>query len=66
MLTGIAHVNLTVPEGTLNLAEEFYAKTLGMERVPVPVLQKETLAWSVTCIAALNIAVQINHCNSDT
>lgn len=46
MLTGIAHVNLTVPEGTLDLAEEFYGKTLGMERVAVPALQKNTLAWS--------------------
>lgn len=45
MLTGIAHVNITVPEGTFDLAEEFYAKTLGMTRVPVPVLQKTTLAW---------------------
>lgn len=47
MLTGIAHINLTVPNGTLNLAEEFYGKTLGMERVVVPALQKDTLAWSV-------------------
>lgn len=47
MLTGIAHINLTVPNGTLNLAEEFYGKTLGMERVAVPALQKDTLAWSV-------------------
>lgn len=45
MLTGIAHVNLTVPEGTLELAAEFYGTTLGMTRVPVPVLQKDRLAW---------------------
>ncbi|GAB7346965.1 hypothetical protein MBLNU459_g2018t1 [Dothideomycetes sp. NU459] len=45
MLTGIAHVNLTVPAGTLDQAEEFYGKTLGMQRVPVPALQKDTLAW---------------------
>lgn len=45
MLTGIAHVNLTVPEGTLSLAEDFYGKTLGMQRVPVPALQKDMLAW---------------------
>jgi len=44
-ITGIAHVNLTVPPGTLDQAAAFYADTLGFTRVPVPVLQKETLAW---------------------
>jgi 4-hydroxyphenylpyruvate dioxygenase-like putative hemolysin len=44
-ITGIAHVNLTVPPGTLDQAAEFYGSTLGFTRVPVPVLQKETLAW---------------------
>lgn len=45
MITGIAHVNLTVPAGTLDLAEAFYGTTLGMHSVPVPVLQRSTLAW---------------------
>lgn len=45
MITGIAHVNLTVPAGTFSQAEAFYAGTLGMKRVPVPVLQRDTLAW---------------------
>ena len=45
MITGIAHVNLTVPPGTLDLAEEFYAGTLGFHSVPVPQLQKNSLAW---------------------
>ena len=45
MITGIAHVNLTVPPGTLDQAAEFYAGTLGFMRVPVPVLQKDSLAW---------------------
>ncbi|KAI5273025.1 putative glyoxalase family protein [Aureobasidium subglaciale] len=45
MLTGIAHVNLTVPSNTLDEAEAFYSNTLGMQRVPVPVLQKDRLAW---------------------
>lgn len=47
MLTGIAHVNLTVPAGTLDQAEAFYGETLGMHRVPVPALQRESLAWFV-------------------
>jgi catechol 2,3-dioxygenase-like lactoylglutathione lyase family enzyme len=45
MITGIAHVNLTVPPGTLEQAAEFYGTTLGLTRVAVPVLQKDTLAW---------------------
>ncbi|KAN0098178.1 Glyoxalase/Bleomycin resistance protein/Dihydroxybiphenyl dioxygenase [Hyaloscypha variabilis] len=45
MITGIAHVNLTVPPGTLEQAAEFYGNTLGFTRVAVPVLQKDSLAW---------------------
>ncbi|RFU29529.1 hypothetical protein B7463_g6809, partial [Scytalidium lignicola] len=45
MITGIAHINLTVPVDTLQQAEEFYSQTLGLQPVPVPVLQKSTLAW---------------------
>ena len=45
MITGIAHVNLTVPDGTLEHAAAFYETTLGFTRVPVPVLQKHELAW---------------------
>jgi len=45
MITGIAHVNLTVPPGTLEQAAAFYEGTLGFKRVAVPVLQRETLAW---------------------
>jgi hypothetical protein len=48
MITGIAHVNLLVPKGTLDLAESFYGNTLGFTRVPVPVLQRGTLAWYVS------------------
>lgn len=45
MFAGLAHVNITVPEGTLDLANEFYATTVGLTPRPVPVLQKNTLAW---------------------
>ncbi|KAH8593916.1 hypothetical protein B0O99DRAFT_514842 [Bisporella sp. PMI_857] len=45
MITGIAHVNLTVPPGTLEHAAAFYATTLGFTRIAVPVLQKDELAW---------------------
>lgn len=44
-ITGIAHVNITVPAGTLEEAAAFYAGTLGFTRIAVPVLQKDTLAW---------------------
>ncbi|KAL2426771.1 hypothetical protein ABEF95_002124 [Exophiala dermatitidis] len=45
MITGLAHINLTVPEGTLSLANEFYGETLGLTPRPVPSLQRGTLAW---------------------
>ncbi|EAU31725.1 conserved hypothetical protein [Aspergillus terreus NIH2624] len=45
MITGIAHTNLLVPEGTLDNAHEFYAGTLGLTASPVPQLQKNTTAW---------------------
>jgi len=48
MITGIAHVNLTVPPGTLEHAAAFYAGVLGFTRVAVPVLQKNELAWYIS------------------
>ncbi|PWY91486.1 glyoxalase family protein [Aspergillus sclerotioniger CBS 115572] len=45
MITGLAHVNILVPEGTLDLAEDFYTNTLGLPSAPVPHLQKGTLMW---------------------
>lgn len=48
MITGIAHVNLTVTPGTLEYAEDFYATTLGLISSPVPELQKGTILWYMT------------------
>ncbi|KAF2420580.1 hypothetical protein EJ08DRAFT_690389 [Tothia fuscella] len=45
MITGIAHINLLVSRGTLDLAEAFYGDTLGLTRVPVPSMQKGSIAW---------------------
>ena len=45
MIVGLAHVNLIVPSGTLEQANEFYAETLGLSARPVPSLQKDRLAW---------------------
>ena len=45
LISGIAHVNLTVPAGTLDEANAFYGDTLGLTARPVPQLQKGTLAW---------------------
>jgi catechol-2,3-dioxygenase len=45
MISGIAHVNLTVTPGTLAQAEEFYVKTLGLTSAPVPALQIGTICW---------------------
>jgi hypothetical protein len=45
MITGIAHINLTVPSSTLDQATSFYGDTLGLTPRPVPHLQKGRLAW---------------------
>lgn len=45
MITGIHHINLVIPAGTLPLATEFYSSTLGLTQIPVPQLQRDTLAW---------------------
>jgi hypothetical protein len=44
-IVSIAHINLTVPAGTLPQAHAFYAETLGLTARPVPALQKDSLAW---------------------
>lgn len=44
-ISGLAHVNLIVPAGSLDLANDFYGATLGLKARPVPALQKDTLAW---------------------
>ena len=44
-ITGIAHVNLVVPRDTLDAAHAFYGETLGFTSVPVPALQRGSLAW---------------------
>jgi hypothetical protein len=54
LISGIAHVNLTVPAGTLPLAQEFYGNTLGFKSVPVPALQRNTLAWYVQLSSAFS------------
>ncbi|BDD61525.1 hypothetical protein MPDQ_001548 [Monascus purpureus] len=45
MISGLAHVNLLVSEGTLDQASEFYEGTLNLTSAPVPHLQKGTLLW---------------------
>ncbi|KAJ6120401.1 hypothetical protein N7523_004681 [Penicillium sp. IBT 18751x] len=45
MISGIAHVNITVHPGTLPQAEDFYVKTLGLVLAPVPELQRGTILW---------------------
>jgi hypothetical protein len=45
MITGLAHVNLIIPQGSLPQANAFYGDTLGLTPRPVPQLQKDRLAW---------------------
>jgi len=45
MISGLAHINLTIPTGTLPAAQAFYADTLGLTSSPVPAHQCGFLAW---------------------
>ncbi|KAK0712908.1 hypothetical protein B0T26DRAFT_348612 [Lasiosphaeria miniovina] len=45
MITGLHHVNIIVPPGTLPAAQEFYGSTLGLAARPVPAAQRDSLAW---------------------
>lgn len=45
LITGIAHINILVPEGSLSQAHEFYSNTLGFASSPVPAAQKSVLRW---------------------
>lgn len=47
MITGIAHVNLVVPPGTLDHAKDFYGGTLGFHSVTPPAIMQDVLAWWV-------------------
>ncbi|PWY72938.1 glyoxalase family protein [Aspergillus heteromorphus CBS 117.55] len=65
MITGIAHVNILVPPGTLPQAEDFYSSTLGLVSAPVPHLQKGTLLWfNLTPTGSQQIHVALGQ-NSD-
>lgn len=44
-ITGLAHINLSIPLGTLDDAKSFYSKTLGLTGRDVPVAQVDSLAW---------------------
>lgn len=45
MITGIAHINLTVPSGTLHLSDKFYGETLGLTSTPCPEHMRGRLSW---------------------
>lgn len=45
LITGLHHINLTIPHGTLHLATSFYATTLGLAPRAVPAAQAHELAW---------------------
>lgn len=45
LITGLHHVNITIPHGTLDVAKSFYASTLGLTPRAVPAAQVHELAW---------------------
>ncbi|CZT13570.1 related to glyoxalase family protein [Rhynchosporium graminicola] len=61
LISGIAHVNLTVPPGTLDHAAEFYGKTLGLRQTPVPQTQRDRLAWFNISQSGQQIHIAFGH-----
>ena len=45
MIAGLAHVNLIIPDGSLEQATEFYGNTLGLTPRKVPEGQRHRVAW---------------------
>ncbi|KAF3018141.1 hypothetical protein E8E14_009519 [Neopestalotiopsis sp. 37M] len=45
LIQGIAHVNLSIPPGTLDAAKSFYGETLGLTPRAGPAAQVHELAW---------------------
>lgn len=45
LITGLHHINLTIPHGSLHHATSFYGTTLGLTPRPVPAAQTHELAW---------------------
>jgi len=64
MISGLAHINLTVPPGTLPDAEVFYGETLGLTSRPVPAHMAGQLAWFD--IGSSGQQVHIAHCSAGT
>jgi hypothetical protein len=59
MITGIAHVNLVVPPGTLDFAREFYCGTLGFQSATPPAILRDVLAWYAgICLMLRNISYE--------
>ena len=48
MITGLAHINMLVPPGTLDQANTFYGETLGLTAAPVPKAQVGTILWCLS------------------
>lgn len=45
LITGLHHINITIPDNTLGLAKSFYSETLGLTLRPVPAAQVHELVW---------------------
>lgn len=45
LITGLHHINITIPDDTLEFAKSFYAGTLGLTLRPVPAAQVNEIIW---------------------
>lgn len=59
MITGLAHINMLVPPGTLDQANAFYGETLGLTAAPVPKAQVGTILWCF--FLSLSLVMDFTH-----
>ncbi|KAJ0114051.1 hypothetical protein J7T55_007885 [Diaporthe amygdali] len=66
LITGLHHINLTVPHGTLDQAKSFYSDTLGLTSRPVPAAQTDELAWFDIGVSGQQVHVSLPKHDNDT
>lgn len=66
LITGLHHINITIPDGTLGLANSFYVETLGLTSRPVPAAQVHEIAWFDIGESGQQVHISLPKHNNDT
>src|SRR5437660_1822065 len=61
MVTGLHHVNVTVPPELEAATKEFYAGVLGLEQIPKPTASRQSGAWYQIGEVQMHLSVEDNN-----